>query len=183
MVKVQCLWDVAIKMNWSIDRTNVLVDNLKPLYWALWPCFKIIIFIKNPYNCYRNSNPCSSKLGDFFQGTPHPSSQQTFEKLVFRDGLKFLDLLPNLFATTSYNDILCTVIPMAIINICIIIRIWLFITILPYLSLKIKLFLKYFPLKVELYEKSGDFGKKLREIGKLSGYTYSIRLEVFWSKL
>ena len=37
MVKAQCLWDVAIKMNLSIDSTNVLVPNLKPLYWALWP--------------------------------------------------------------------------------------------------------------------------------------------------
>ena len=34
MVKVQCLWDVAIKMNSSIDSTNVLVANLKPLYWV-----------------------------------------------------------------------------------------------------------------------------------------------------
>ena len=36
MVKVQCLWDVAIKMNSSIDSTNVQVANLKPLYWALY---------------------------------------------------------------------------------------------------------------------------------------------------
>ena len=36
MVKAQCLWDVAIKMNSSIDSTNVLVANLKPLYWAVW---------------------------------------------------------------------------------------------------------------------------------------------------
>ena len=28
MVKVQCLWDVAIKMNSSVDGTNVLVANL-----------------------------------------------------------------------------------------------------------------------------------------------------------
>ena len=26
-------WDVAIKMNLSVDSTNVLVANLKPLYW------------------------------------------------------------------------------------------------------------------------------------------------------
>ena len=32
IVKAQCLWDVAIKMNSSIDSTNVLVANLKPLY-------------------------------------------------------------------------------------------------------------------------------------------------------
>ena len=31
----QCLWNVAIKMNSSIDKTNVLVAILKPLYWAL----------------------------------------------------------------------------------------------------------------------------------------------------
>ena len=31
-IKAQCLWDVAIKMNSSIDSTNVLVANLKPLY-------------------------------------------------------------------------------------------------------------------------------------------------------
>ena len=40
MVKAQCLLDVAIKMNSSIDNsTNVLVllANLKPLYWVLWP--------------------------------------------------------------------------------------------------------------------------------------------------
>ena len=37
MVKAQCLWDVAIKINSSINSTNVLVANLKPLYWALWP--------------------------------------------------------------------------------------------------------------------------------------------------
>ena len=37
MVKAQYLWDVAIKMNSSIDSTNVLVANLKSLYWALWP--------------------------------------------------------------------------------------------------------------------------------------------------
>ena len=36
MVKAQCLRDVAIKMNSSIDSTNVLVANLKPLYLALW---------------------------------------------------------------------------------------------------------------------------------------------------
>ena len=30
-------WDVAIKMNSSIHSTNVLVGNLKPQYWALWP--------------------------------------------------------------------------------------------------------------------------------------------------
>ena len=35
MVKAQCLWDVAIKMNSSIDSTNVLVANLKPLHWGL----------------------------------------------------------------------------------------------------------------------------------------------------
>ena len=35
MVKAQCLWDVAIKMNSSRDSANVLVANLKPLYWAL----------------------------------------------------------------------------------------------------------------------------------------------------
>ena len=35
MVEAQVL--VAIKMNSSIDSTNVLVANLKPLYWALWP--------------------------------------------------------------------------------------------------------------------------------------------------
>ena len=28
MVKAQCLWNVAIKMNSSIDSTNVLVANL-----------------------------------------------------------------------------------------------------------------------------------------------------------
>ena len=32
MAKAQCLWDVAVKMNLSIDSTNVLVANLKPLY-------------------------------------------------------------------------------------------------------------------------------------------------------
>ena len=37
MAKALCLWDVAIKMNSSIDNTNVLVANLKPLYWGLWP--------------------------------------------------------------------------------------------------------------------------------------------------
>ena len=38
MVKAQCLWDVAVKMNLSIDSTKyVLVANLKPLYWAQWP--------------------------------------------------------------------------------------------------------------------------------------------------
>ena len=30
MAKAQCLWDVAINMNSSIDSTNVLVANLKP---------------------------------------------------------------------------------------------------------------------------------------------------------
>ena len=34
MVKAQCLWDVAIKMNSSIESTNVLVDNLNPLLVA-----------------------------------------------------------------------------------------------------------------------------------------------------
>ena len=34
MIKAQCLWDVAIKMNSSIDSTNVQVANLKPLYWT-----------------------------------------------------------------------------------------------------------------------------------------------------
>ena len=29
MVKTKCLWDVAIKMNSSIDSANVLVANLK----------------------------------------------------------------------------------------------------------------------------------------------------------
>ena len=37
LVKAQCLWDVAIKMNSIIDSTNMLVANLKPLYWGLWP--------------------------------------------------------------------------------------------------------------------------------------------------
>ena len=37
MIKAQFLWDVAIKMKSIIDSTNVLVANLKPLYWALWP--------------------------------------------------------------------------------------------------------------------------------------------------
>ena len=37
MAKAQCLWDVAIKMHSSIDSTNVLVANLKPLYRELWP--------------------------------------------------------------------------------------------------------------------------------------------------
>ena len=36
VVKAQSLWDVAIKMNASIDSTNVLVANLKPRYWAPW---------------------------------------------------------------------------------------------------------------------------------------------------
>ena len=31
LVKVQCLWDVAIKMDSSIGSTNVLVANLKPI--------------------------------------------------------------------------------------------------------------------------------------------------------
>ena len=31
MVKPQCLWDVAIKMNSSIDSTIVLVANCEPL--------------------------------------------------------------------------------------------------------------------------------------------------------
>ena len=31
MVKAQCSWDVARKMNSSIDSTNVLVANLKAL--------------------------------------------------------------------------------------------------------------------------------------------------------
>ena len=35
MVKAQCLWDVAIKKNSSIDSTNVLVANLKPLMATL----------------------------------------------------------------------------------------------------------------------------------------------------
>ena len=35
MVRAQCLWDVAIKMNSSIDSTNILVANLKPLIRAL----------------------------------------------------------------------------------------------------------------------------------------------------
>ena len=30
-MKAQCLWDVAIKMKASIDSTNVLVANMKPL--------------------------------------------------------------------------------------------------------------------------------------------------------
>ena len=37
MVKAQCLCYVAIKMNSIIDSTSVLVANLKPLYWVLWP--------------------------------------------------------------------------------------------------------------------------------------------------
>ena len=37
MIKVQCLWDEAMNINSSIDSTNVLVANLKPLYWTLWP--------------------------------------------------------------------------------------------------------------------------------------------------
>ena len=37
MVKAQCLRDLAIKMNSSIDSTNMLVAYFKPLYWALWP--------------------------------------------------------------------------------------------------------------------------------------------------
>ena len=36
MVKAQCSCDVAIKMNSSIDSTNVLVANWKLLYWAKW---------------------------------------------------------------------------------------------------------------------------------------------------
>ena len=36
MVKVQCLCDVAIKINSSTDSINVLVANMKPPYWALW---------------------------------------------------------------------------------------------------------------------------------------------------
>ena len=32
MVEVQCMWDVAIKMNSSMDNTKLLVANLKPLY-------------------------------------------------------------------------------------------------------------------------------------------------------
>ena len=35
MVKAQCLWEAARKMKSSTDTTNVLVANLKPLYWAL----------------------------------------------------------------------------------------------------------------------------------------------------
>ena len=35
MAKAQNLWDVSINMNSSIDSTNVLVANLKPIYWAL----------------------------------------------------------------------------------------------------------------------------------------------------
>ena len=38
MVKAQCLWDVAIKMNSSIDSTdvlNVLVANFKPLLYVM----------------------------------------------------------------------------------------------------------------------------------------------------
>ena len=33
MVKEQCLWDVAIQMNSSIDSTNVQAANLKPLIY------------------------------------------------------------------------------------------------------------------------------------------------------
>ena len=44
MVKAQCLWDVTIEMNSSIDSTNILVTNLKPLYWALWSPPDIILF-------------------------------------------------------------------------------------------------------------------------------------------
>ena len=36
MVEAQCLWDVVIKMKSSKNSTNVLVANLKPLYWARW---------------------------------------------------------------------------------------------------------------------------------------------------
>ena len=35
MVKEQCLLDVAIKMNSSVDCTNVLVANLKPASFAM----------------------------------------------------------------------------------------------------------------------------------------------------
>ena len=30
------MWDVVIEMNSSIGSANVLVANLKPLYWAVW---------------------------------------------------------------------------------------------------------------------------------------------------
>ena len=26
-------------LEYTVDSTNVLVANLKPLYWALWPCW------------------------------------------------------------------------------------------------------------------------------------------------
>ena len=33
IIKAQCLWDLATKMNSGLDSTNVLVSNLKSLYW------------------------------------------------------------------------------------------------------------------------------------------------------
>ena len=36
--KAQCLRDVAIKMNSSIDSANVVVANLKPLYFGHYGC-------------------------------------------------------------------------------------------------------------------------------------------------
>ena len=60
MAKTQCLWNVVIKMNSSIDSTNVLVVNLKPKYWALsWP-------IQEPefvcYLCYMKPKKAETAL-------------------------------------------------------------------------------------------------------------------------
>ena len=35
---------MAIKINSSIDSINVLVADLKPLYWALWPGTTVHLF-------------------------------------------------------------------------------------------------------------------------------------------
>ena len=61
-VKAQCLWDVAIKMNSSIDSTNVLAANLKPLYWVRCSHFAsialltFIMFFLGAYACSMNYN-------------------------------------------------------------------------------------------------------------------------------
>ena len=42
------MWDVAVNMNSSIDSTNVLVANFKPLYWARLATFANYAMLTRP---------------------------------------------------------------------------------------------------------------------------------------
>ena len=51
------MWDVAMKMNSSMDSTNAPVANLKPLHWAPYGHVGDLQATVNP-----NPNPNSSRL-------------------------------------------------------------------------------------------------------------------------